>query len=142
MKPSIFMLLALASCALETTEAKKAAPPVEAPRPAIRERIVPGTTYGNAALQVETVNALNAALAAKIEYAGCSPAQTKVSDTWAPSEPTSSEFNSTFLRWKELWTLDVCGNSIDFEVIYMHHRTGIINVSVSHQEDSQPFALD
>jgi hypothetical protein len=141
MKPSMFIVFLLASCTYETI-GPQAAPPVEEPRSAIRERIVPGTTYGNAALQAETVAAIKAALAAKIEHADCSPTQTNVSDTWAPNEPTPSEFGSTFLRWKELWTLDVCGNSIDFEVIYMRHMTGIINVSVSQQEDRQPFALD
>jgi hypothetical protein len=142
MKPSMLILLVLASCTYGATEAEKAAPPVEEPKPGIREKIVPGTTYGNASLQAKTVDAIKAAFAAKNEHVECSSTQIKVSDTWAPNEPRPSEFSSTFLRWKELWTLDVCGDSIDFEVIYLLHRTGIITMSVSQQSDRQPFALD
>ena len=142
MKLLVLVFLALASCAHQATEATKAVASVDVPMPGIRERIVPGTTYGNTSLQAETVEALKDGLAAYIAHGGCSLAQINVSDAWAPDEPTLSEFSSSFLRWKELWTLDVCGSSVDFEVVYMRHRTGIINVSVSPQEDGQAWTLN
>ena len=142
MKLLVLLFLVLASCAHQATEATKAVAPVEVPKPAIRERIVPGTTYGNASLQAKTVEALKGGLAANIAHGDCSLAQINVSDTWAPNEPTASEFSSSFLRWKELWTLDACGSSIDFEVVYMRHKTGVINVSVSPQKDGQVWTLN
>ncbi|MGI9449097.1 MAG: hypothetical protein ACR2QH_00325 [Geminicoccaceae bacterium] len=142
MKPTVLLILLLTSCAHQATDVMKTDMPVAEPKPGIRDQIVPGTTYGNVALQAKTIEALNEARAVNVGHGHCSPAQTKVFDTWAPNEPEPSEFNGAFLRWKELWTLDACSKSIDFEVVYMLHITGHINVSVSRLQDGEILALN
>lgn len=141
MKALVLLSLALTSCAYPATkEAQTSAP--KNPKPAIRAHVVPGTTYGNPVLQGETIEAAKDIFAAKTTMPDCSTAQMKVSDTWPLGNPTLSEHSDAFLLWKELWTFEACGSSVDAEIVYMLHRkSGIIDVKVSPVRDGQGVEL-
>lgn len=141
MRALVLLCLALASCAYQAKEVAETPLPEE-PKPAIRERLVPGTTFGNVVLQRETIDAVRDAFVAKAQDLDCSPAQLNVSDTWPLGEPVPSEYSGAFLRWTELWTFEACGSSVDVEVVYMlHNKSGIIDVSVSQPGDGQALTL-
>jgi hypothetical protein len=142
MRAVVILCLALTSCAYQATEMAQAIKPSE-PKPAIRERIVPGTTFGNIVLQRETIDAIRDAIVSKIGSPDCSPTQLKVSDTWALGEPAPSEYSSAFLQWTELWTVDDCGKNVDVQVVYMlHSKTSVIDVSVSRLGEGQALVFN
>lgn len=141
MKALVFLCLGLTSCAHQTKEIAEAPLPEE-PKPAIRERLVPGMTFGNVELQKRTLDEIKSAMLTEVQHSNCSPAELNVSDTWPLSEPSPSEFSSAFLRWTELWTFETCGSSVDVEVVYMlHKQSDIINVSVSKLRNGQVLEL-
>lgn len=137
MKSVLFLCFTLASCAPQTEGFVQTNEPAKS-KPSIRSHLVPGTTYGNVALQVATIEAAKDAFADKAAVPDCSPAQMKVSDTWPLGNPAPSKHSDAFLRWEELWSFEGCGNSINAEIVYMLHRnSGIIDVKVSPASDGQ-----
>jgi hypothetical protein len=99
-------------------------------------------TYGNATLQRETVDAAFGVIAAEAEQQDCAHERMQVSDTWPLGIPETSEYSEAFLRWKELWTIEACGNSVEVAVVYMLHKeTGTINVRVSRLWEGQTLEL-
>jgi len=127
MRVWLLFCLAIASCAYQPTEEMKQST-LEKPKPAIRAQLVPGTTYGNVVLQGETIEAAKNIFAAKAVMPDC---KMEVSHTWPLGSPAPSEYSDEFLRWKELWTFETCGSSVDAEIVYMLHRkSGIINLRV------------
>ena len=135
MRVSLLLCLATASCAYQPAEKIKT-PAQENLKPGIRAQLVPGTTYGNVVLQGETIEAAKDVFAAKTVMPGCTMT---VSDTWPLGSPKPSAHSNAFLRWKELWTFERCGSSVDAEVVYMLHReSGIIDLKVLPLPDGQP----
>jgi len=126
-----FLCLILASCGHNQREIDSTSISADQ-KPAMRSQIVPGITFGNVALQKETIEAAKNAFIEKSGLLECSLAQMKASDSWPLGEPGLSEFSTAFIRWRELWTFEACGRSIDVEIAYMLHRsTGVIDVRVS-----------
>lgn len=141
MKALVLFCLALTSCAHQTKENVEA-PLTEEPKPAVRERLVPGMTFGNVELQRKTLDEIRNAMPKEAQQPNCSPAELNVSDTWPLSEPSPSEFSNAFLRWTELWTFEICGGTVDVEVVYMlHKKSDTIDISVSTLRNGQVLEL-
>ena len=141
MRLLLAMCFALASCAYQTTEIAQTTE-TNKQQPALRAHLVPGTTYGNVALQAATINSARETFIAKSAILSCSPGKMKVSNTWPIGDPKPSEHSDAFLQWRELWTFEACGDGIDAEIIYMLHRkSGIINVKVSPVQKGQGVSL-
>lgn len=135
MRLSLLICLVITSCAYQPTDEIKSSPH-ERLRPAIRAQLVPGTTYGNVVLQSETIEAAKEVFAAKTVMPDCTMT---VSDTWPLGSPKPSEHSDAFLRWKELWTFERCGSSVDAKVVYMLHReSGVIDMKILPLPDGQP----
>jgi len=111
-------------------------------KPSIRTQVVPGTTYGNPALQEATLAAAKDAFTWGDGLPVCLKPEIQVSDTWPLGEPSLSEFNQAFIHWRELWTFEACGGSVDAEVNYMlHQTTGVIDVKISPQDNGWSLEL-
>lgn len=135
MRILVLLTFLLASCANSSPEVMQKTE-VPQPKAALRAHVVPGMTFGNVALQKETMDAAARVIAAQAEHLDCARQQIYVTDTWPFSNPTQSEFSDAFLGWTELWTFEVCGNDVDIAVVYMLHKeSGIIDVKVSRVEE-------
>ena len=123
----------LAGCTVQQT-VTPAEVPEQTPKPAIRARVVPGTTLGNVPLQQQTLSHLKGPAIQQVNRVLCDPSAVLVTDTNLLDEPMQSEYNLSLAIWEELWTLDVCGEPVDIEVRYMKHASGIIHISARRSE--------
>jgi hypothetical protein len=128
----------LVGCAVQQPEISAK---ISESEPAIRERIVPGTTLGNVPLQRQTLSQLKGPAIQQTISAECDLSTVFVVDTILIAEPKQSEYSLAFAVWKELWTFDVCGKPVGIEVTYMKHTSGSINVSSRLSEWSSPTSL-
>lgn len=99
------------------------------PKPAIRDHIVPGTTMANVPLQQQTLDQLKSSVITYSSKHDCDPSKLTVVDTDSFGQPSKSKYSVMFKEWKELWTLDVCGDRLQIEIAYMQHVSGIISLS-------------
>jgi hypothetical protein len=137
MRTLVLLCVVLGACAQPEKQTAKILLS-ERPKPAIREQLVPGMTFGNVELQRMTLDEIKGAMLKEEQHSACSLADMSVSDTWPLSEPSPSKFSNAFIRWTELWTFETCSGSVDVEIVYMlHKKSDIINVSVSKLSNGQ-----
>lgn len=137
MRSIILCFFVLFSCAPNAADQLRLVD-VDEQRAGLRAHIVPGMTFGNVALQQQTVSVAFDVVAKAAMQEGCSGTQMSVSDTWPLSQPKDSEYSDAFLKWTELWTYEVCGQHTTVAVVYMlHKKTGEINLSVSPVEEGK-----
>ncbi len=141
MRTTLLCLLFLFSCAPKSTEHRQPIHAAEQPA-GLRAHVVPGMTFGNVALQRQTISMAFDVVAKAALRDGCSGTHMSVSDTWPVNKPEVSEYSDAFLRWTELWTYEVCGQNITVAVVYMLHKeTGKVSVSVSPLEEGKALEI-
>jgi hypothetical protein len=82
---------------------------------------VPGETLGDAVLQEDTKMPVFMAAITKISNKDCPAEEFQLGDTKVLSQPKEVEGRAVYTSWRELWTVESCGESVDVEVTYMQH---------------------
>ena len=80
-----------------------------------------GETLGNAVLQRDTKMPVFIAAATKMTNENCPIKSYNLHDTKVLSQPKEVEGMAVYTRWKELWTVRGCDETVDVEVTYMQH---------------------